>query len=155
MMHGGQQEKGARSSTENVHAILGMDTALAIAYENLEADVKYITSLKQYFIEELTSKIKNIQFNGRSSNIEKSTYTIVNVRLPIVNTMLLFNLDILGVAVSGGSACQSGSNKGSHVLNSFLIGDETKKASVRFSFSKYTTVKDVNFALQKIYEFCK
>ncbi|TYP96512.1 cysteine desulfurase [Tenacibaculum adriaticum] len=150
MLYGGEQEKGARSSTENVHAILGMQKALEIIYNTLKDDQVYIASLKRYFVDELTNKTKGIQFNGLSSNLEKSTYTIVNARLPIINNMVLFNLDLAGIAVSGGSACQSGSNKGSHVLTAFLNEEEAKKASVRFSFSKFTNKAEIDTAVQKL-----
>jgi cysteine desulfurase len=139
MLHGGNQEKGARSSTENVHAILGMEKALEIAISNLEKDKEYIKALKGYFISELIKLSNSIQFNGLSSNLENSSYTILNVRFPFQNDMLLFSLDLAGIAVSGGSACQSGSNKGSHVLSEILLKPAADKTSIRFSFSKFTT----------------
>jgi cysteine desulfurase len=153
MFFGGDQERGARSSTENVHSILGMDKALSIAYSNLEKDRTYIENLKLYFISELQKISKNFKFNGHSSSTEKSSYTILNVRFPVENEMLLFSLDMAGIAVSGGSACQSGSNKGSHVLSEILNNNEVVKTSVRFSFSKFTTKKEIDATLDKIKEF--
>ncbi|MDY0781181.1 cysteine desulfurase family protein [Tenacibaculum sp. IB213877] len=153
MLHGGNQEKGVRSSTENVHAILGMEKALKIAYTNLTKDLQQITEVKTYFINKLLDVNSQIAFNGLSSQLDKSSYTILNVRLPLKNNMLLFNLDLMGIAVSGGSACQSGSSKGSHVLTAILNEVEAKKTSVRFSFSKFTTKQDVDYALQKISSF--
>ena len=150
MLYGGQQEKGARSSTENVHAILGMEKALEIAYKNLEADTIYIKDVKRYFIQQLAFHFKEVKFNGLSSDLEKSSYTILNVRFPVVDKMLLFNLDLQGIAVSGGSACQSGANKGSHVLQAFLSNNDAKKTSMRFSFSKLTTIKEVDFCIEKL-----
>ncbi|WP_299669021.1 cysteine desulfurase family protein [uncultured Polaribacter sp.] len=152
MFHGGGQEKGARSSTENVHAILGMDKALAIAVSNLEKDKNYIESLKVYFISELKKLSENIQFNGLSSDLDKSSYTILNVRFPVKNEMLLFSLDLAGIAVSGGSACQSGSNKGSHVLSEILFDGEADKTSIRFSFSKFTTKEEIDNTIGKLKE---
>ncbi|MGK0446922.1 MAG: cysteine desulfurase, partial [Polaribacter sp.] len=105
MFYGGDQERGARSSTENVHSILGMEKALEIAITNLEKDKFYIENIKHYFITELKKASKNIFFNGLSSDLEKSSYTILNVRFPVINSMLLFSLDMAGIAVSGGSAC--------------------------------------------------
>ncbi|MCI2228203.1 cysteine desulfurase [Polaribacter sp. MSW13] len=148
MLHGGDQERGARSSTENVHAILGMEKALDIAISNLEKDQKHIKNLKSYFISELKKISENIKFNGLSSDLENSTYTILNVQFPVLNEMLLFSLDLAGISVSGGSACQSGSNKGSHVLSEILSGDDEKKASVRFSFSKFTTKEELDLAIK-------
>jgi cysteine desulfurase len=147
MLHGGEQEMGARSSTENVHSILGMEKALSIAISNLESDKNYIENLKKYFISELKSVSDDIQFNGLSSNLNKSSYTILNVRFPYANDMLLFSLDMAGIAVSGGSACQSGSNKGSHVLAEILNTIDADKTSVRFSFSKYTTKQEIDFVI--------
>lgn len=150
MLYGGDQEKGARSGTENVHGILGLEKALTIAFSNLEVDKNHIQTVKNYFISELKKTSTEIIFNGESSNLEKSSYTILNVRFPLINDLLLFTLDLAGVAVSGGSACQSGSNKGSHVLSAFLNEKEAEKTSIRFSFSKYTSKEDINFTLAKI-----
>ncbi|MCL7763146.1 cysteine desulfurase [Polaribacter sp. Z014] len=152
MLHGGDQEMGARSSTENVHAILGMEKALEIAIKNLDKDKKDIENLKGYFMTELKSLSKNIQFNGLSSDLEKSSYTILNVRFPFTNEMLLFSLDMAEIAVSGGSACQSGSNKGSHVLREILNDADADKTSVRFSFSKYTTKQEIDFVVNYLRE---
>ena len=147
MFHGGDQEKGARSGTENVHSILGMEKALDIALSNLEKDKDTIERLKKYFISELHKISEDIEFNGFSSILNKSTYTILNVRFPLNNDMLLFSLDMAGIAVSGGSACQSGSSLGSHVLLEILSKKEADKTSVRFSFSKYTTIQELDFVL--------
>ena len=147
MLHGGEQEKGARSSTENVHAILGMEKALEIAISNLEKDKESIGNLKKYFISELHKIAADIEFNGLSSNLDKSSYTILNVRFPYANALLLFSLDLVGVAVSGGSACQSGANSGSHVLSEILKDTDADKTSVRFSFSKYTTKEEIDFVI--------
>jgi len=152
MLHGGDQEKGARSSTENVHAILGMEKALEIAHNVLEADKSYIESLKIYFINELKQLSDKIEFNGLSGDLEQSSYTILSVRFPVQNEMLLFSLDLAGIAVSGGSACQSGSNKGSHVLSEILKYGEEDKTSIRFSFSKFTNKEDIDFAILKLQE---
>ncbi|TXD47297.1 cysteine desulfurase family protein [Polaribacter sp. IC073] len=150
MLHGGDQEKGARSSTENVHAILGMEKALEIAYNTLQKDKNYIESLKVYFISELKKISENIQFNGLSQDLEHSGYTILSVRFPVKNDMLLFSLDLAGIAVSGGSACQSGSNKGSHVLTELLFNGEEDKTSIRFSFSKFTKKEELDVTISKL-----
>ena len=152
MLIGGEQERGARAGTENVHNIAGMHKALDIAIDNLTTDRKYITELKNYFIEGLKTLVPNIVFNGCSDDLEESTYKIVNARFPKEIPMLLFNLDLKGIAASGGSACQSGSNKGSHVLNAVLPEKEAQKTSVRFSFSKYNTKEDIDYTLEVIKE---
>lgn len=143
MLHGGDQERGMRSSTENVHAILGMEKALEISLDKIKEDKEKIESLKEYFIEEIKTIFPNVEFNGQSGNLEKSSYTIVNVRFPFNDKMMIFNLDLNGVAVSGGSACQSGSNKGSHVLGAFLKEAEAEKSSIRFSFSKLNKREEI------------
>jgi len=152
MFFGGDQERGARSSTENVHSILGMEKALSIAMNQLEKDRNYLESLKLYFISELKNLSDKIEFNGLSSNLDKSSYTILNVRFPVMNAMLLFSLDMAGIAVSGGSACQSGSNKGSHVLTEILNDANADKTSVRFSFSKFTTKEEIDITVAKLKE---
>ena len=148
MFFGGEQEKGARSSTENVHAIIGMDKALQIAFENLIVDETYIKGLKNYFVKKVKELVPNAEINGEPA--DKTSYTIVNVRFPVQDKMLLFNLDLSGVAASGGSACQSGSNKGSHVLSAFLNAEEVHKASVRFSFSKLNTITEIDYVLNQL-----
>ena len=155
MFYGGEQEKGVRSSTENVHAILGMEKALTVSYRNLKEDEAYITGVKKYLIKQLRSSFKDIQFNGASENIVKSSYTILNVRFNVKNKMLLFNLDLQGVAVSGGSACQSGTNKGSHVLSNFLKDEEINYSSVRFSFSRLTTREEIDYCVEKLNKIVK
>ena len=155
MLHGGDQEKGARSSTENVHSILGMEKALEIAVSNIEKDTIYVSELKKYFISELKSNFKSIAFNGNSESLDKSSYTILNVRFSNANDMLLFSLDLNGIAVSGGSACQSGSSKGSHVLEEILNELESEKTSVRFSFSKLTTKLEIDTTILKLKELLK
>lgn len=148
MLHGGNQEKGARSSTENVHSILGMEKALEIAVSSLAIDTKNISKLKLNFIEQLKSSIPKIEFNGNSSDAISSSYIILNTRFPTENNLLLFSLDLAGIAVSGGSACQSGSNQGSHVLTEILNAKEANKTSIRFSFSKFTTKEELNTTIE-------
>ena len=155
ILHGGEQERGARAGTENIHSIVGMEKAFNIATKNYEKDKKYITNLKQYFIDQLKKSFPTIEFNGLSNNLNKSAYHILNVRFDKDIPMLLFNLDLKGIAASGGSACQSGSNKGSHVLNTILTENEAKKTSVRFSFSIYNTIKEVDIVIEVLREVIK
>ena len=150
ILHGGEQEKGARAGTENVHSILGMEKALEIACENILEESAYIQNLKSYLIEALKTNFVGIEFNGLSESETKSSYIILNVRFPKEYAMLLFNLDLKGISVSGGSACQSGSSKGSHVLNSMLSEKEAIKTSVRFSFSKFNTIEDIDYVVEAL-----
>lgn len=96
---------------------------------------------------QLDSKVR---FNGQSSNLEMSSCTILNVLLPITNDMMLFSLDLQGVAVSGGSACQSGSNAGSHVLHEIQDEKDEELTSIRFSFSRNTTKEEIDYTLEKL-----
>jgi len=152
LFHGGNQEKGARSSTENVHGILGMEKALLLATDTLEADKSNMNLLKLYFINSLKKLSSRIRFNGMSSKLEESSCTILNVLLPISNEMLIFNLDLHGIAASGGSACQSGSNKGSHVLHEILDQKDKELSSIRFSFSRFTNKDEIDYTISKIKE---
>lgn len=148
MLHGGEQEMGLRAGTENTHGIIGMGKALELALAHLEQDKKYILGLKSYFIEQLRKCIPGVDFNGRSNDLEKGAFHILNVRFPKEASMLLFQLDLEGIAASGGSACQSGSNKGSHVLGAILDEKEAEKTSVRFSFSRFNTREELDKVIE-------
>jgi cysteine desulfurase len=153
---GGSQERGYRAGTEALHNIVGLKEAFVAAYDNLEQEKQYISDLKEYFIENIKVAIPGIVFNGYSGNLERSTYTLVNVCLPFSeekSQMLLFHLDIKGIACSRGSACQSGANAGSHVLAEILSVEELQKPSVRFSFSKYNTRQEVDYVISVLKEF--
>lgn len=150
ILHGGEQERGARAGTENVHSILGMEKALEISCTNMQEESAYIQKLKNYFIDELKQNFEGIEFNGQSASETESSYTILNVRFPKEYAMLLFNLDLKGIAVSGGSACQSGSNMGSHVLHEILPEKEATKTSVRFSFSKFNNIEELDYVVSTL-----
>ncbi|MFN4763620.1 cysteine desulfurase family protein [Gillisia sp. Q332] len=156
LIFGGEQERGHRAGTESVHNIVGLEEALKIAHENMPEEKEYIFSLKNYFADQLELNIPDIKFNGDCRNSFKSTYTLLNVCLPVTQEkalMLLFQLDLKGIACSKGSACQSGSDKGSHVLNAFLNEDDLKKPSIRFSFSKYNTKEEIDYVVSVLKEF--
>jgi cysteine desulfurase len=149
-IYGGAQERNMRGGTENVYGIIGLAKALEIAYENLDKHKKHILALKEYMAEHLTESIPGILFNGDCMG--KSLYTVLNVSFPATDfaEMLLFNLDIAGIAASGGSACSSGSEEPSHVLTA--LHTDQARPSVRFSFSKFNTKKEVDFVLEKLRE---
>ena len=143
---GGTQERGIRAGTESIHDIVGLDESLALSYQFLEVENAQVRDLKSYFISELNTHIPGIKFNGACSDSEISTYTLVNICLPVSATsapMFLFQLDLKGIACSKGSACQSGSGKGSHVLAEILKEEDMKRPSIRFSLSIYNTKKEV------------
>lgn len=153
---GGSQERGFRGGTESYHNIVGLEKAFIAAYENLEAERTYVKGLKRYFIEKIQEEIPGIKFNGLSGDLERSTFTLVNVCLPVdahKALMLLFHLDIKGIACSKGSACQSGSDLGSHVLTEILSEEDLKKPSIRFSFSKYNTKDELDYVIGVLKEF--
>ncbi len=150
LITGGAQERNMRGGTENVYGIIGLAKALELAYTEMDEDKKHIAGLKHYMINKLKEEVPGVKFNGDIS--DNSLYTVLNVSFPPNESseMLLFNLDISGVAVSGGSACSSGSNVGSHVLKG--IGADPDRSSVRFSFSRYTTKEEIDFAMDKLKE---
>ncbi|MCT1523284.1 cysteine desulfurase family protein [Sphingobacterium hotanense] len=153
LIHGGAQERNMRGGTENVYGIVGLAKAMEIAYEEMESHQQQIQALKDYMKEQLLQHIPDITFNGET-DANKSLYTVLNVSLPCTDMgdMLLFNLDIKGVSASGGSACSSGSDIGSHVLRG--IGADPKRPSVRFSFCKFNTKEEVDFVVQVLKEIC-
>ncbi|MEC7646170.1 MAG: cysteine desulfurase family protein [Bacteroidota bacterium] len=152
LIRGGAQERNMRAGTENIYGIAGLAMAMEIAYKNLVDEVAYIKDIKQYMITKLQQEIHDVQFYGKSMDMENSLYTVLSCHFPETDIaeMLLFNLDILGVACSGGSACASGGNKGSHVLAE--IAPNSKRPGIRFSFSKYNTKKDIDFTVAKLKE---
>lgn len=151
-LYGGPQERNMRGGTENVYGIIGLAKALEIAYRDMDAHTRYIQDLKSSMIEKLRAAIPGVSFHGDSENPHRSLYTVLNVSLPESeeNNMLLFNLDLQGVSASGGSACSSGSTTASHVLAELYPG--SKRGAVRFSFSKYNTPEEIDFAVKKLVE---
>ena len=150
-IYGGAQERNMRGGTENVYGIIGLAKALELAYADMEKHQAHIQEIKSYMMDELKRAIPGIGFNGKTS-ADESLYTVLNVSFPKMEMpdMLLFNLDISGISASGGSACSSGSNIGSHVLSG--IGADSSSPAVRFSFSKYTTKEEIDFVISKIKE---
>ncbi|WP_190809298.1 cysteine desulfurase family protein [Flagellimonas sp. S3867] len=156
MIFGGSQERGFRAGTEPFHNIVGLEESFVQAYQHLDEEIKFVKELKRHFVEKIEQEIPDARFNGLSGDLDKSTYTLVNIRLPFDKQkalMLLFHLDIKGIACSKGSACQSGSNMGSHVLNGILSGEELEKPSLRFSFSMYNTKEEIDYTIGVLKEF--
>lgn len=139
---GGAQERNMRGGTENVYGIVGLTKALELAYSQLEQGQTQIQSLKTYMIEQLKANINGIEFNGDAEG--NSLYTVLNASFPpsSIGEMLLFKLDIAGISVSGGSACSSGSDVGSHVLAA--LKTDRNRAAVRFSFSMLNTKTEID-----------
>ncbi len=149
LFFGGEQEKGLRPGTEAVHQIAGMAKALELSYYYLETEKKHISELKNYLISQLEIEFPSFEINGTSDGI----YTILNVLLPFPESktaIILFQLDIKGIAVSRGSACQSGTNKPSHVLAEILSNEDLKKPSLRISLSHLNTKQDIDLLIDAL-----
>ena len=153
MIFGGSQERNMRGGTENVYGIIGLAKSLEIAYGKMEQHHEYIQGLKTYMMEELVKHVPGIEFNGETTP-DKSLYTVLNVSFPEMEMaeMLLFSLDIAGISASGGSACSSGTNIGSHVLNGIHANPD--RPAVRFSFSKLNTREEIDYVVGKVKELC-
>lgn len=148
---GGEQERGYRAGTESSHNIVGMEEAFVLAYEHLDEERAYINGLKEYFITELKKQIPTVFFNGTCETYEESTYTLINIGIPMDEAkaqLLLFQMDIKGIACSRGSACQSGSTQSSHVLKEILPEEKLKYPSIRFSFSKFNTKEEIDYVIE-------
>ena len=153
---GGPQERGLRAGTEAVHNIIGMEKAFEIAYENFDSEKAYTLELKKYFIKQITNLFPEVYFNGLCEDLELSTYTIVNVALPLSSSksqLIDFHLDLNNIACSKGSACQSGVSNGSHVLDSLKRNDQIiNRPSLRFSFSSFNTKKEIDYVMKILAE---
>ncbi|MEM7162317.1 MAG: cysteine desulfurase family protein [Bacteroidota bacterium] len=152
MIEGGAQERGIRGGTENIYGIVGLSKAFDLAYEELEEHQKSIQEIKTYMIKRLREEIDEIRFNGDFEG--ESLYTVLNVKFPScdIDSQILFRLDIEGIACSGGSACSSGSKKGSHVLSN--VGLDGLGPSIRFSFSRYNTKEDIDVCIKALKDIC-
>ena len=149
LIHGGSQERDMRAGTECVYGIVGLAKAIEVAYNELDMHRSHIESLKKHMINLMKAKIPSVSFNGMSSNLNHSLYTVLSVSFPPdkYSDLLLFNLDLLGVSCSGGSACSSGNVSRSHVI---LEINTQNGPVVRFSFGKFNTLNDVEFAVEKL-----
>ncbi len=149
-IHGGSQERNMRAGTENVYGIVGFAKALELATEHFEQEKAHVEGIKLYMMEQLKKNIKDVSFNG--DPVGRSLYTVLNVSLPKneKSEMLLFNLDINHICASGGSACTSGVEQGSHVIRA--INNNPNRIAVRFSFSKYNTKEEVDLVVAKVQE---
>jgi cysteine desulfurase len=148
MIHGGSQERNMRAGTENLYGVVGFAKALELATSRFETDKEYITGLKYYMAEKLKAEIPGIYFNG--DTFGKSLYTVLNVSFPKTekSEMILFNLDINGICASGGSACTSGADLGSHVIRA--INNNPNLVAVRFSFSRQNSKEEVDYVVEKL-----
>ena len=156
-IEGGGQERGMRGGTESIHNIAGLKKAFELSYESLQRDSKDVLKIKKHFINSIKKSIPEVKINGNFSE-DNSSYAILNLCLPISvdkKTLLNFKLDLAGIACSAGSACQSGSSQPSHVLSELLSKNEMEKISLRFSFSKYNSVDEVDYVIEFLKKFIK
>ena len=147
-VHGGSQERNMRAGTENLYGIVGFAKALEIATANYETDSANIKGLKNYMMNELKKNIPSVVFNG--DPLGKSLYTVLNANFPKSekSEMLLFNLDIHNICASGGSACTSGADMGSHVIRA--INNDPEQVTVRFSFCKHNTEEEIDYVVETL-----
>jgi cysteine desulfurase len=152
LLRGGGQERNMRAGTENIYGIAALAKAMEMAYEHLEEETKYIKGLKSYMIEKFKTEMPEVEFYANCTDLDNSLYTVLSVSFPVtkIAEMLLFNLDIMGIFCSGGSACSSGSSKGSHVLTAIV--PDSLRPGVRFSFSKYNTKEEIDYTIEKLKE---
>ncbi len=148
LIFGGGQERNMRAGTENIAGIAGMGKAMEIAHDEMWKKREYILSLKAHMVELFKNNIDDIRFNGESE--DKGLNTVLNVSFPKneKSELLLFKLDMAGIAASGGSACHSGDESISYVLKS--IGSDPERTSIRFSFSRYNTMKEIEQCVTEI-----
>src|SRR5687767_1166493 len=149
-MHGGSQERNMRAGTENLYGIIGFAKALELATARHEEESSYVRGIKLYMMEQLKQHVKGIAFNG--DPLGNSLYTVLSVSFPKTerSEMLLFNLDINHICASGGSACTSGVEQGSHVIRA--INNNPNQVTVRFSFSKHNTREQVDTVINILNE---
>ena len=150
LLRGGAQERNMRAGTENIYGIAALAKAMEMAYEHLEEETKYIKGLKSYMIEKFKTEMPEVEFYAKCTDMDNSLYTVLSVNFPVtkIAEMLLFNLDIMGISCSGGSACSSGSSSGSHVLTAIV--PNSMRPGVRFSFSKYNTKEEIDYTIEKL-----
>ncbi len=152
-IHGGSQERNMRAGTENLYGIVGLGTATELAYQNLNTDQAHITSLKTYMRQQLREHFPMISINGDTES--NTHYKILSICIPadLSADLLLINLDIAGICASGGSACSSGVDVGSHVLQALNVHPDS--VNIRFSFSKYNTLSEIDFTIQTLKRILK
>jgi len=151
MLQGGAQERNLRAGTENLYGIVGLGKAFELGCERMEDYKTHIEGLRRHMVDRLIAEFPGMKFN---SPLEGDyLYTVLNISCPPspIGDILIYNLDIAGIAASSGSACSSGSNVGSHVLSA--LGKDPKRTAVRFSFSKFNTIEEIEYAIDQLKQF--
>ena len=151
LIAGGGQERGMRSGTENVYGIVGLSKSLELALDELDTHVNHIKEIKQYTIDQLKEAIPGVAFNGLSEDLDKSLYALLSIKLPFHDTLIGFELELAGIAVSQGSACSSGAAKVSLVMQTLYTEEEIDQMTpLRVSFSHETTKKDIDVLISTL-----
>lgn len=145
---GGAQERNMRGGTENVYGILGMAKAMDLACENMEANQNHLREVRRYFMNQLQENFVGIEFNGDYDGNTLPKVLSVSFPPSPKNEVLMFSLDIMGVSSSGGSACSSGVESRSHVLDAINFDED--RVAVRFSFSTFNKKEEVDFVIEKL-----
>lgn len=151
LISGGGQERGLRSGTENVYGIVGLSKSLDLALDELDAHISHIKEIKQYTIDQLKEAIPGVAFNGLSEDLEKSLYALLSIKLPFHDSLIGFELELAGIAVSQGSACSSGAAKVSLVMSTLYNDEEIDQMTpLRVSFSYETTKEDIDILISTL-----
>ena len=151
LIAGGGQERGMRSGTENVYGIVGLSKSLELALDELDTHVNHIKEIKQYTIDQLKEAIPGVAFNGLSEDLDKSLYALLSIKLPFHDTLIGFELELAGIAVSQGSACSSGAAKVSLVMQTLYTEEEIDQMTpLRVSFSHETTKEDIDVLISTL-----
>lgn len=151
LISGGGQERGLRSGTENVYGIVGLSKSLDLALDELDAHISHIKEIKQYTIDQLKEAIPGVAFNGLSEDLEKSLYALLSIKLPFHDSLIGFELELAGIAVSQGSACSSGAAKVSLVMSTLYTDEEIDQMTpLRVSFSYETTKEDIDILISTL-----
>jgi len=152
-MHGGEQERGRRGSTENVAGIVGFGKACELAEQEMDAERVRLTKLRDYFIKEVMSKIERVTLNGHAT---KRLPNNINLSFEsIEGESMMLSLDLAGIACSTGSACSSNTLETSHVMLALGVNPEMAHSSLRFTLGKETTKQDLDYTVNQLVKIIK
>ncbi|MCH7758755.1 cysteine desulfurase [Patescibacteria group bacterium] len=153
LIHGGDQERERRSSTENIAGLVGFGQACEIADQEMDSEAEYLTELRDYFINQIMNKIKNVKLNGHA---QKRLPNNINISIiGVEGEATLISLDMKGIALSTGSACFSTSLKPSHVLLSLGLSHQQAHSALRFSLGRWTKKKELDYTIKSLIPMIK
>ena len=147
-LNGGHQERNKRAGTENVAGIVGLGKAITLAYNNLENKNKYLYDLRAYLVNEINKNIPDIKING---DLESRLPGNINISFKGIEADNILNeLDKIGIFISTGSACTTGSIESSHVLKAIGLSDTEAHSSIRISLGKYNTIEEIEYFVKQL-----